>query len=384
MKVIIRGRLDLLQAPVADIPALERMQKAWRALGVSEFQTVTSGHRICDEISQGERVLWFEGIFPFLTEELVGFLVSSSTPPPVEKVREIRCTRMRAPGSGFHGLAFFPAWKSEFSGFQFEDEEFWRNLETKELNWDPLDLQVLETAESFSILNECGFQMTRDRAIQSGALLLHPDTTWIGEAVDLEAGVVIHPGVTLRGKTSIGAGSVVHSGAVISDSELGPRVCVKPYTVIEQSRIAADAQIGPFAHLRPQTDVGENVRVGNFVETKKAQLGDGTKASHLSYIGDATIGRDCNVGAGTITCNYDGFNKNKTVLGDRVFIGSDSQLIAPVSLGDDAYVAAGSTVTNDVPAGDLAIARARQRNKAGFAERIRNRARDMSKKKSDT
>jgi bifunctional UDP-N-acetylglucosamine pyrophosphorylase/glucosamine-1-phosphate N-acetyltransferase len=155
--------------------------------------------------------------------------------------------------------------------------------------------------------------------------------------------------------------------------KVGDRVILKDHCVIEQSEIGDEAQVGPFAHLRPGTYLSRKVKVGNFVETKKTTMGEGSKASHLSYLGDARLGRDVNVGAGTITCNYDGEKKHLTVLEDGVFIGSDTQLVAPVTVGAGAYVGAGSTITTDVPPGALALSRVEQNNLEGWVEKKKNK-----------
>jgi bifunctional UDP-N-acetylglucosamine pyrophosphorylase/glucosamine-1-phosphate N-acetyltransferase len=159
----------------------------------------------------------------------------------------------------------------------------------------------------------------------------------------------------------------------ISDTEIGDRVTINSFCVLSGAHVATGAALGPFAHLRPGSVVGESAKVGNFVELKNTNLGPRSKANHLSYLGDATIGAEVNVGAGTITCNYDGVGKHRTVIGDGAFIGSDSQLIAPVTVGKGAYVGAGSSITEDVPAGALGIARGRQSNKEGWAERRKGR-----------
>jgi bifunctional UDP-N-acetylglucosamine pyrophosphorylase/glucosamine-1-phosphate N-acetyltransferase len=180
---------------------------------------------------------------------------------------------------------------------------------------------------------------------------------------------VIHPGVVLEGSTRIGSMCEIQAHVRIADSELGDRVKVNNFCLLNGARVAAGASIGPFAHLRPETSLGENVRIGNFVELKKTSVGAGSKVNHLAYLGDAEVGADVNVGAGTITCNYDGREKRRTVIQDGAFIGSDSQLIAPVTVGKGAYVGAGSSITNDVPPGALGIARGRQVNVEGWAER---------------
>ena len=187
-----------------------------------------------------------------------------------------------------------------------------------------------------------------------GAVIIHPD-------VRIGAETVIYPSVCLEGGTVIGRGARIHSGTRIVDSRIGDNVTILDNTLIEGSRIKEDSVIGPHARVRPVTLIGKGVKVGNFVEVKNSRIGDGTKASHLSYIGDAVIGRNVNIGAGTITCNFDGLKKHRTVIGDDVFVGSDSQLIAPVRIGKGAFIAAGSTITDNVPAGALGIGRAAQK-----------------------
>ena len=203
----------------------------------------------------------------------------------------------------------------------------------------------------------------------SGVTLVDPATTWVQPGVVVGPDTVLHPGVYLEGETRIGSGCEIHSGVRIIDSTIGDSVVINNFCVIRQSAVASGAVVGPFAQLRPASTVGENAHVGNFVELKNTTLGRGSKANHLAYLGDATIGEKVNVGAGTITCNYDGVAKHPTVIEDGAFIGSDSQLIAPVRVGKNAYVAAGSSITEDVPAGSLGIARGRQTNIADWAER---------------
>ncbi len=195
----------------------------------------------------------------------------------------------------------------------------------------------------------------------------YPHTCVIDSDVEVGADTVIEPFVQLLGKTKVGADCRIRSYSVIKDSVLGERVTVRPGTIMEDSRIGAGAVLGPYSHLRPGSEVGEGAHVGNFVETKKIKLGKGSKANHLTYLGDAEIGEGVNIGAGTITCNYDGVNKHQTVIEDGVFIGSDSTLVAPVKIGRGAYVAAASCITEDVPADALALGRSRQSVKEGWA-----------------
>jgi bifunctional UDP-N-acetylglucosamine pyrophosphorylase/glucosamine-1-phosphate N-acetyltransferase len=203
----------------------------------------------------------------------------------------------------------------------------------------------------------------------SGVTIVDPATTWVGPDVTIGADTILHPGVHLEGRTRVGERCEIHSGVRLVDTEVGNGVTINNFCVIAESRLRDGARVGPFAHIRPQSDVGPDAHIGNFVELKKTTVGPGSKANHLAYLGDATIGERVNVGAGTITCNYDGVSKNPTVIEDRAFIGSDSQLIAPVRIGRGAYVAAGSSITEDVPADALAIARSKQVNKEGWARK---------------
>ena len=212
-------------------------------------------------------------------------------------------------------------------------------------------------------------QKKNEELMAAGVTIIDPAATYIEDDVQVGPDTVIHPGVILEGQTRIGSACEIHAHVRIVDSELADRVTVNNFCVILGTRVADGASVGPFAHLRPETVVGERARIGNFVELKKTSLGAGSKANHLSYLGDATIGANVNVGAGTITCNYDGERKNQTIIEDGAFIGSDSQLVAPVTIGKGAYVAAGSSITQDVPAGSLGIARGRQTNVPGWVER---------------
>jgi bifunctional UDP-N-acetylglucosamine pyrophosphorylase/glucosamine-1-phosphate N-acetyltransferase len=201
--------------------------------------------------------------------------------------------------------------------------------------------------------------------------------------VVLEPDVTVESGAVLRGKTHVRRGASVDVGCVLTGVDVGEGAVVKPYSVATEARIGARAHIGPFAHLRPDSDVGDEAHVGNFVETKKTRMGKGAKANHLAYLGDGVIGAGANVGAGTIFCNYDGVRKHTTTIGEGAFIGSDSQLVAPVTVGAGAYVATGTTVTRDVPADALAIGRAKQENKEGYATRLRARLKEAGLKVGD-
>jgi bifunctional UDP-N-acetylglucosamine pyrophosphorylase/glucosamine-1-phosphate N-acetyltransferase len=209
------------------------------------------------------------------------------------------------------------------------------------------------------------------RHMRAGVTLVHPASTFIDAGVEIGPETTIGPNVSIHGECEIGAHAVIGQGAVITHSTLGDGAEVKPYSVLDEAVVGPKCHVGPFARLRPGSVLEEGVHVGNFVETKKARLRKGTKAGHLAYLGDADIGPGCNIGAGTITCNYDGVNKHETVLGAGVFVGSDTQLVAPVRVGDGAFIGAGSTITEDVPAGALSLSRTPQSTKEGWAERRR-------------
>jgi len=205
-----------------------------------------------------------------------------------------------------------------------------------------------------------------------GVTIFYPATCVIDNDAEIAADTVVEPFVQILGRTRIGAGCRIRSYSVIRDSEIADGVLIRPGCILEEARIGPGAVLGPYSHLRPGSDIGEGAHVGNFVETKKVKLGKGSKANHLTYLGDAEIGAGVNIGAGTITCNYDGVAKHKTVIEDGVFIGSDSTLVAPVRVGKGAYVAAGSCITEDVPKDALALGRSRQIVKEGWAREKRS------------
>jgi bifunctional UDP-N-acetylglucosamine pyrophosphorylase/glucosamine-1-phosphate N-acetyltransferase len=208
-----------------------------------------------------------------------------------------------------------------------------------------------------------------EELMASGVTLVDPATVYIDPDVTIGPDTIIHPNVQLQGRTTVGSGCEIQSSVRVVNSAIGDSVRINNFCLVIDSTVQRGAIVGPFAHLRPESNVGEDAHIGNFVELKKTTVGRGTKASHLSYLGDATIGEQVNVGAGTITCNYDGRAKHPTIIEDGAFIGSDSQLIAPVRVGRGAYVAAGSSITEDVPEGSLAIARGKQVNKPGWVAR---------------
>ncbi len=220
-------------------------------------------------------------------------------------------------------------------------------------------------------------RVLRDRKnaalMAAGVTLEDPATTYVGRDVEVGADTILHPNVSLEGRTSIGAGCEIHTGARVIDSRIGDGAVVLNHCVITESTLDAKTSVGPFAHLRAGSHVRERAKVGNFVELKNTALGAGSKAMHLAYLGDATIGDAVNIGAGTITCNYDGVKKNPTVIENGAFIGSDSQLIAPVTIGEGAYVGSGTTVRENVPAGALAVSAGKQRTIRGWVEKRKKR-----------
>jgi bifunctional UDP-N-acetylglucosamine pyrophosphorylase/glucosamine-1-phosphate N-acetyltransferase len=225
-----------------------------------------------------------------------------------------------------------------------------------------------ELAEASRIVR----QTKNEELMAAGVTIEDPATTYIDADVVVGADTVIHPGVHLEGKTRVGAACEIHAGVRIINSVLDDRVTVQNFCVVNGARLASGVTIGPFVHIRPDTELGESVHIGNFVELKKSTVGKGSKAGHLSYLGDAVIGEGVNIGAGTITCNYDGEKKHRTVIEDGAFIGSDSQLVAPVTVKRGAYVGSGTTVRQDVPAGSLAVSGGKQRNIEGWTKKVRS------------
>ena len=241
------------------------------------------------------------------------------------------------------------------------------------VSWDMLDLRGVndrwELAEADRRMRE---HILREHAI-AGVTIRAPHTTFVDADVHIERDAVLEPNVVLRGRTVVGEGARIDVGCVLEDVRVAAGAWLKPYTVAAQSTIGERAQTGPFSHIRPASELGPDTRIGNFVETKKTRMGKGSKANHLAYLGDGVIGEDVNVGAGTIFCNYDGVRKHTTVLEDGSFVGSDTQIVAPVTVGKGAYVATGTTVTKDVPPDALALSRVRQVNKEGYASLLRAR-----------
>jgi bifunctional UDP-N-acetylglucosamine pyrophosphorylase/glucosamine-1-phosphate N-acetyltransferase len=243
---------------------------------------------------------------------------------------------------------------------------------------------ALETADVHEVLGantiaemmelDAEMRMRKAQALMAeGVTIFRPETSVIDSTVTVGADTIVEPFVQLLGRTKIGSGCRIRSYSVIEDSTIGDDVLVRNGSVIGSSLIAKNALIGPYSHLRPESEIGEGAHVGNFVETKKSRLGAGAKANHLSYIGDAEVGAGTNIGAGTITCNYDGKGKHRTTIGANVFVGSDSTLVAPLAIADGSYIAAGSTITEDVPADALALGRARQTTKPDWAKKMRSR-----------
>jgi len=310
------------------------------------------------------------------SNEVKAIVEEKSASPAQKKIREIN--------SGFYAFAVKPLFQ-HISDLKTDNahREYYLTDMAGVFNKAKARVVATKTANPSEILgsNTRGEMMEIDGLVRmakcqqlmtAGASIFFPQTCVIDADVEVGADTVIEPFVQLLGKTRIGSDCRIRSYSVISNSEIGDGVTVRPGSIMDEARVGNGAIIGPYSHLRPGSEIGEGAHVGNFVETKKIKLGKGSKANHLTYLGDAEIGSGVNVGAGTITCNYDGVHKHKTVIEDGVFVGSDSTLVAPVKIGKGAYVGAASCITDDVPEDGLAIGRARQTVKEGWARAKRD------------
>lgn len=236
---------------------------------------------------------------------------------------------------------------------------------------DPDEGLGVNTRQQLAAAEQVVRQQIRERWLEAGVTMRDPDSVWIDAGVVIGKDTVLYPNVMLEGHTTVGEETTLRSGVRVTNCIIGNHVEILDSCVLSDSEVEDGAHLGPFAHLRPGAIVRRKAKVGNFVEMKKAELGEGSKANHLTYLGDARIGKGVNIGAGTITVNYDGVRKHQTVIGDHVSVGSDTQIIAPVTIGEGAYIAAGATITQDVPADSLAISRVLQVNKSGWAAKRR-------------
>lgn len=238
---------------------------------------------------------------------------------------------------------------------------------------DPDEVRGVNTRAELAEIHRLLWRKAALRLLAEGVTLHDPERTYIGPFVRIGPDSILYPNVTLEGQTMIGEGTTIHSGCRIRNSAVGDGTVILDGCIIQESQIGDGCQVGPYAHLRPQTTLRQRAKVGNFVEVKQSVIGEGSKVPHLSYIGDTSIGERVNVGAGMITCNYDGVTKHQTVIEDDVFVGSNASLVAPVSVGRGAIIAAGSTITENVPADALAFGRAQQVNKTGLAAAFRSK-----------
>jgi bifunctional UDP-N-acetylglucosamine pyrophosphorylase/glucosamine-1-phosphate N-acetyltransferase len=246
---------------------------------------------------------------------------------------------------------------------------------------DPVEVMGINTRVDLATANEVLRLAKLKELMLSGVTMVDPKTTYVDHTVEVGRDTMLYPNCHLQGKTKVGERCLIGPNATVSDSTVGNNVTIRPNSVITESKIEEGASIGPFSHLRPLSEVKTKAKIGNFVEVKKSIIGKGSKANHLTYIGDSVVGEDVNIGAGTITCNYDGIEKHQTIIGDRVFVGSNVELVAPVKVGKDSTIGAGSTITKDVPGGALAISRTKQKNIRGWGTKIKHRRKNMKGKK---
>jgi bifunctional UDP-N-acetylglucosamine pyrophosphorylase / glucosamine-1-phosphate N-acetyltransferase len=356
--IVLSGDAPLITAAtIQNLVAFHRAQHAGMTLLSADLVDPTGYGRVLRKTARGADVR-------AIVEE-------KSASPAQKKIREIN--------SGFYAFSV-PALYAHIGELSTDNahREYYLTDMAALFNRARKKVAALKTADAGEVLGsntraeivdlDARLRLAKCRALMAeGVTIFYPQTCVIDGDVEVGADTVIEPFVQLRGKTKIGAECRIGSYSVIRDSELADGVTINPLTLMDSSRAARGAIIGPYSRLRPGSDIGESVHVGNFVETKMVKLGKGSKSNHLTYLGDATIGEGVNIGAGTITCNYDGVNKHKTVIEDGVFIGSDSTLVAPVTIGRGAYVGAASCITENVPADALAVGRARQTTKEGWA-----------------
>ena len=238
---------------------------------------------------------------------------------------------------------------------------------------DPVEVEGANNRVQLARLERACQLRQVEQLMLAGVTVIDPARLDIRGTVLAGQDVTLDVNVVLLGKVTLGNNVTIEANCIIQDADIGDNTHIKSHSVIEETVIAAHCDVGPFARLRPGTVLAEKARIGNFVETKKAKIGKGSKVNHLSYIGDTQMGADVNIGAGTITCNYDGANKHKTTIGDRVFVGSCSQLVAPVNIGDGATIGAGSTISKDAPAGELTVARAKQITVKGWVRPVKEK-----------
>lgn len=305
-------------------------------LGIVEYKDATEEQRQVDEINAG--------FYAVETEFLSRFLPEICEGPTDNAQNEYYLTDLIAMASDHAGVY---GWIVQEPGL----------------------IQGVNTRRDLADATRFAQRRINDKWMDEGVTFIDPDNTYVESTVELAPDVILHPGVHLKGQTRIGEGSVVENGSVITDSQLAPNVHVKANCYLTLAKVDSGTALGPFAHLRPGADIGKDCKVGNFVEVKKSTFEDGVKAGHLSYLGDAHLGKGTNVGAGTITCNYDGKEKHRTEVGEGSFIGSNTAIVAPAKLGKRAYIGAGSVITEEVPDESLAVARGRQKNYDGWVRK---------------
>jgi len=246
---------------------------------------------------------------------------------------------------------------------------------------DPVEVMGINTRMDLAMANEVLRLAKLKDLMLSGVTMVDPKTTYVDQTVEVGKDTVLCPNCHLQGRTKIGERCIIEPNSTVSDSIVGNDVTIRSNSVITESNIGEGASIGPFSHVRPLSDVKAKASIGNFVEVKKSVIGKGSKANHLTFIGDSMVGEEVNIGAGTVTCNFDGVEKHQTIIGDRVFVGSNVELVAPVKVGKDSMIGAGSTVTKDVPGGALAISRTKQKNIRGWRKKIEHRRKKMKNKR---
>lgn len=375
-----KGTADALKACFQDLPHFWNHKYTLVACADTPMMKSTEFSKLFEELKSHEELVGVAATFETQNPTGYGRIVNSSKGFYIVEEKDATAEErmIKIVNSGFYILktshiknVLSTISNNNKSGEFYLTDLFQDNFAVKSVLF-PSEIPFLgiNTLEQLSKVSELKRNQKLSELMIEGVQILNPQTVYIEQNVKVGVGSVIYPGVTLIGSTQIAEDVKIETGCFIKNSIIDSNVEILANSYLEEAVVHSAAHIGPMARLRPGTEVGSKSKIGNFVEVKKSKLAEGVKISHLSYVGDAEIGEDTNIGCGFVTCNYDGVNKHKTKIGKNTFIGSDCQVIAPIEIGDDAFVAAGSTITKNIPSGGFGIARSQQTTKEGAAKRF--------------